>query len=434
MTDDVAAARAYAAQAERQAWDVEGIDHSAKAADLGHVCVIGGGQMGSGIATALLEAGIEVTLVETAAENRERVGARIRANWANRIKRGQLNEAEVDARMARFNAVGDLAEVAPTQLYIEAAWENMALKRAIFARLAGLAPAGAVLATNTSTFDINEIAAATDRPGDVIGLHFFSPAHVMRLLEVVRAAKTSDRCIATALALARALGKIPVVVGVCFGFVGNRIFAARDRQANQLLLEGASPRQIDQALENFGFAMGTFALFDMTGGIELNWRLRQETGEIDAIGDALYHAGRLGQRAGKGYYRYEPGDRKPLPDPEVDAIIASVRTDRGITPRDISDAEIIDRMILPMINEAAKILDEGIAQRASDIDVVWNTGYGWPLDRGGPTYYGDRLGLPAVVSRLQVLRKDHGDHFAPAPLLATLASEGRGLADFDLRR
>ena len=432
--DDVAAARAYAVQAERRAWEVEGIDLSARAADLSHVCVIGGGQMGSGIATALLEAGIQVTLVETAPENRARVAARIRANWANRVKRGQLDEAEVDARMARFTAVGDLAEVAPTRLYIEAAWENMALKQAIFARLAGLAPAEAVLATNTSTFDINQIAAATDRPGDVIGLHFFSPAHVMRLLEVVRAEKTSDRCIATALALAGALGKVPVVVGVCFGFVGNRIFAARDRQANQLLLEGASPRQIDQALENFGFAMGTFALFDMAGGIELNWRLRQQSGEIDAVGDALYHAGRLGQRSGKGYYRYETGDRRPLPDPAVDSIIASVRQKLGIAPRDISETEIIDRMILPMINEAAKILDEGIAQRASDIDVVWNTGYGWPLDRGGPAYYGDRLGLPAILTKLRALQKDHGDHFAPSPLLATLASEGRGLADFGPRR
>ena len=431
MTDDIAAARAYAAQAELKAWEIDGIDPAAQAADLAHVCVIGGGQMGSGIATALLEAGIEVSLVETSADNRDKVAGRIRANWSNRVKRGQLSEAEVEARMSRFTAIGDLVDAPPAQLYIEAVWENLELKKAIFARLAELAPADAVLATNTSTFDINIIASATDRPADVVGLHFFSPAHVMRLLEVVRATETSDRCITTALALARALGKVPVVVGVCFGFVGNRIFAARDRQANQLLLEGASPREIDEALENFGFAMGTFALFDMTGGIELNWRLRQQTGESDPIGDALYHAGRLGQRAGKGYYRYEPGERKPVPDPEVDAIIASVRKDQGITPREISEPEIVDRMILPMINEAAKILEEGIAQRASDIDVVWNTGYGWPLDRGGPAYYGDRLGLPTVLSRLQALQKDHGDHFAPASLLATLASEGRGLAGFN---
>lgn len=426
----IEAARAYAVAAEQQVWTVEDIDPATPAADIDHVCVIGGGQMGSGIATALLEAGLRVTLVEPVEAKFAEVAARIRGNWSNRIKRGQLTDAEVDTRMERFAAVGDLVDVSPAGLYIEAAWESMAVKQEIFGRLCELAPTGAVLATNTSTLDINAIAAATTRPADVIGLHFFSPAHVMRLLEVVRGKETSDRAIVTALALARRLRKVPVVVGVCFGFVGNRIFGARDRQANQMLLEGASPQQIDKALVAFGFPMGTFELFDMTGGIELGWRLRQETGDIDEVGDALYHAGRLGQRAGKGYFRYEPGTRKALPDPEVEEIIANVRAKHALTARAIGDEEIIDRMILPMVNEAAKILDEGIAQRASDIDVVWNTGYGWPLDRGGPVYFGDQLGLPAVVARLSELRAKHGEHFAPSPLLQRLASEGKGLRDY----
>lgn len=427
--ESIEAAHAYAAAAEKKVWDIDGIDPMALPAPIDHVCVIGGGQMGSGIATALLEGGMLVTLVEPVEAKLAEVAPRIRGNWANRIKRGQLTEAEVDERMQRLSVVAHLSDVAPVELYIEAAWESMEVKKDIFRRLCELAPAGAVLATNTSTLDINAIAASTTRPADVIGLHFFSPAHVMRLLEVVRGKQTSDRAIVTALALAKRLRKVPVVVGVCFGFVGNRIFAARDQQANQMLLEGATPQQIDKALVDFGFPMGTFTLFDMAGGIELGWRLRQETGEVDEIGDALYHSGRLGQRVGKGYYRYEPGSRTPVPDPETDRIIAEVRAKHGVAVRAVSDQEIIDRMILPMINEAAKILDEGIAQRASDIDVVWNTGYGWPIDRGGPVYFGDQVTPTAIVARLRELRAAHGDHFTPSPLLERCAAEGKGLGE-----
>lgn len=421
-------ARQYAARAEQKAAMIEGIDPAAMPADLSHACVIGGGQMGTGIATALLENGLAVTMMETSQANIENAASRIRANWANGVKRGKLTEADVEERLSRFDGVTDLAEVRPTELFIEAVWEDMALKQQIFRQLAAAAPDNAVLATNTSSLDVNDIAAATGRPADVVGLHFFSPAHIMRLLEVVRGQQTSDRCLATAMALAHTLNKVAVVVGICNGFVGNRIFAKRDQQAIRMLIEGATPAQIDKALEQFGFAMGTFTLFDMVGGIELNWRLRQQTGEEDAIGDALYAAGRLGQRVGKGYYRYEPGSRTPTPDPEVDAIIAAVRERKGVKPRDISEQEILDRMILPMINEAARIVDEGIAQRASDVDVVWNTGYGWPLDKGGLTYYGDRLALPHVRDRLQALQAQHGDHFAVSPLLEKLARDGERLS------
>ena len=419
----------HAIAAERAAATIRGVDLKVTPADLSHVCVIGGGQMGAGIATALLQSGLAVTLVETSPANMANATARIRANWTNAIKRGKLTEAEVEERLRRFDSVTDLADVRPTELLIEAVWEDMALKRQIFQQISAVAPENAVLATNTSSLDLNEIAAATGRPAQVVGLHFFSPAQVMRLLEVVRGRDTSDRCLATAMALARRLGKVAVVVGVCDGFVGNRIFAKRDYQAARMLVEGATPAQIDRALVRFGFPMGTFALFDMVGGIELNWRLRQQTGEEDPVGDALYASGRLGQRVGKGYYRYEPGDRTPIPDPEVDAIIASVRERTGVTARDIGEQEILDRMILPMINEAAKILDEGVAQRASDIDVIWNTGYGWPLDKGGLTYYGDMLGLAYVRDRLQALQARHGDHFAPAPLLEKLVREGRPLSE-----
>ena len=425
-----AKAHEYARAAEKRVWTVEGVDPNVEPADIGHVCVIGGGQMGSGIATALLDGGLTVTMVETEARNIEKAAERIRGNWSNRVKRMQMTQADVDERMSRFSGVTDFAQAGRAELFIEAVWEDMAPKKEIFSRLSQAAPPDAVLATNTSTLDVTEIASVTGRSADVIGLHFFSPAHVMRLLEVVRAEQTSNRCIATALALARALEKVPVVVGVCFGFVGNRIFAARDQQASVMLLEGASPEQIDGAMMEFGFPMGPFALQDMSGGIELTWRLRQESGAVDEVGDALYLAGRLGQRIGKGYYRYEPGNRMPMPDPEVDAIIAQARARAGVVPRAIPREEITDRMILPMINEAARIVDEEIVQRASDIDVVWNTGYGWPLDKGGITYFADELGLSVVLDRLRRLQIAHGDHFAPAPLLERLAAEGAGLSGF----
>ena len=385
--------------------------------------------MGTGIVTAFLQSGLKVTLVEPEERELEKAPARIRDNWSRVVKRGQLTSADVEERMERFVGVADLSAVDPVPLYVEAAWESMAVKKAIFEELSERAPAGAVLATNTSTLNIDEIAASTDRPEDVLGLHFFNPAFIMKLLEVVRGEETSTRCLAIAMEIARKLRKTPVVVGVCKGFVGNRMFSARDSQAKQMLMEGAKPQQIDSALTNFGFPMGTFTLYDMVGGIELAWRVRQETGDVDEIGDALYEAGRLGMRVGMGYYQYEPGSRRPLPDPEVDLIISQVLNSHGVAPREISEQEIVDRMILPMINEAAKILEEGIAERASDIDVVWTTGYGWPVEKGGPAYFADQLGLDTVVRRLRELQAVYGDNFAPSRLLVSLAKEGKRLRD-----
>lgn len=422
-------AKAYAAEAERRAIEDKPFASSTHAARIAHVCVVGAGHMGVGIATALLDAGLTATIVETDATRIAPALARIRGNWASRAKRGQLTEQDIDERMGRIRGVASLADAAACDLFIEAVWESMELKKQVFGDLSRIARENAVLATNTSTLDIDAIAAASGRPQDVIGLHFFNPAHIMRLLEIVRGARTSDHTIAAAYQLALKLGKAPVLVGNCYGFVGNRIFAARDRENTAMLLEGAAPAEIDAAMTAFGFPMGPFALQDMAGGIELTWRLRQAAGEIDPIGDALYAAGRLGGQVGKGYYRYAAGDRTPHPDPEVDAIIAEARARAGLAPRPLSQAEITDRMILPMINEAAKILEEGIARRPSDIDVVWNTGFGWPLEKGGVTYFADRCGIPQIVARLRELQAACGDHFAPASLLERMAGDGRGFAD-----
>ena len=428
VNSPAAVARRHAFFAERMASQIPGLDPAALPARLSHVGVVGAGQMGSGIATALLSAGSSVTLVETLDTARGAAGTRIRSNWANQVKRGQLSAEQVEERMARLTIAPALDALIHHELVIEAVWESLALKKEIFAKLDTILPQQAVLATNTSTLDVDQIAEATVRPESVIGLHFFNPAHVMRLLEVVRGAATSPRCLATALALAKHLRKVPVVVGICDGFVGNRLFIARDHQANQMLIEGATPAQIDGALERFGFPMGTFTLYDMAGAIELGWRLRQQSGKKEPVGDALYAAGRLGQRSGRGYYRYEAGHRSPIPDPEVDVLLANLREAAGIARREIREEEIIDRMILPMINESARIIDEGVVTRASDIDVVWNTGYGWPIDKGGPAFYGDVLGLDYVMRRLEALRKDHGEYFAPSPALIRLVEQGRSLA------
>ena len=306
----------------------------------------------------------------------------------------------------------------------------MALKKSIFEIVDRHAKPGALLGTNTSTLDIDEIAAVTARPQDVIGLHFFSPAHVMKLLEVVRGAKTSEASVARALRLAKAIGKVAVAVGVCDGFVGNRILGAREAQARSLILEGASPQQVDGVLVRFGFPMGSFEMQDMSGGVELLWRMRQAKGEVEPVGDRLAELGRFGQKAGKGYYRYGEDGRKPLPDPEVDAIIEEASRKAGLSRRAISDEEIEERLILPMINEGARILEEGVAARASDIDVIWSYGYGWPKAKGGPMYYADQIGLRRVVDGLEALERSHGDDtFAPSALLRALADDGKRFAD-----
>jgi 3-hydroxyacyl-CoA dehydrogenase len=330
--------------------------------------------------------------------------------------------------MALINGVTELDAVGTADVVIEAVFEEMDLKKRVFADFSRLAKAGAVLATNTSTLDVDAIARATSRPQDVLGTHFFSPANVMRLLEIVRGEATAADALATAVALGRRLGKVPVTVGVCYGFVGNRMLARRSVEAERLLLEGALPQEVDAAVTGFGFPMGPFAMADMAG-LDVGWRIRKGRGEHNEIEDALCEAGHFGQKTGKGYFRYEIGSRTPLPDPEVERTILEASSRAGISRRRLPQEEIVERMIFPMINEGARILEEGIAARPSDIDVIWVYGYGWPVWRGGPMYYADQLGLAHIRDRLALYAERSGDEtLAPAVRLRRLAAEGRGFA------
>jgi 3-hydroxyacyl-CoA dehydrogenase len=302
------------------------------------------------------------------------------------------------------------------------------VKKEVFAKIDSIAKADAVRATNTSTLNVDEIAAATTRPQSVIGTHFFSPANVMRLLEVVRGALTSKTVIATAMALAKQIQKVPVLVGVCDGFVGNRMLHQRGREAEKLILEGALPQQVDRVLYDFGFPMGPFAMGDLAG-LDVGWRIRKAKGVKSAVADRLCEMGRFGQKTGAGYYRYEESDRTPKPDPEVEKIILEVSKQMGLQRRAISDDEILARLLYPMINEGAKILEEKLAIRASDIDVIWVYGYGWPVYRGGPMFYADSIGLKVIRDRLLDWQRQHGDVWKPADLLSRLAADGKGFRD-----
>ena len=392
------------------------------------VAVIGAGNMGIGITTAFLKAGFSVLMIDQAEEAFGRARARIAETLERDVARKRLSAEAAAATLARLATSTAMADLARADLVVEAVWEQMELKKSVFAEASRHARPGVCLCTNTSTLDIDEIAAATDRPDRVVGLHFFNPAHVMRLLEVVRGSATSQATLALAMQVGRRLGKVPVVVGNAYGFVGNRLMIARERQAARMLLEGALPRQIDAVLTRFGMPMGTFEMQDMAGGIELSYRNRQSTGEKNFIIDRLFEAGRLGQKTGKGYYRYEPGKTRPIVDAEVTAIIEAASADAGIERRAISDEEIEERLILLMINEGAKLVAAGIARRPSDIDVVWQTGFGWPSWKGGPMYHADRLGIGAVHARLVDLHARFGDPFAPAPLLETMARSGETFA------
>ena len=420
----------YIAAAQALAASGTGYETSEPARRIESAAVIGAGTMGAGIAMVLAAAGISVTLIDTAQANLDRARAGAAKIWARGVERGQIDAAEAQRRLSCIALATDMAQAVPgADLVIEAVWEQMELKQEIFSRIDALAKPGALLGTNTSTLDIDEIAAVTGRPQDVIGLHFFSPAHVMKLLEVVRGRKTSAAAVRDALALSTRIGKAPVVVGVCFGFVGNRIFGAREDEARRLLLEGALPQQVDRVLVEFGFPMGSFVLQDMSGGIELVWRMNQSTGQKEELIERLAGLGRFGQKAGRGYYAYGEDGRTPIPDPEVEQLIRAVAEQAGIVQRAISDDEIRERLIYPMINEGAKILEEGIADRASDIDVIWNLGYGWPKAKAGPMYYADSVGLGTVRDALVRLQAEHGDRFAPAALLDRLAQAGSGFVE-----
>jgi 3-hydroxyacyl-CoA dehydrogenase len=389
--------------------------------------IVGAGNMGTGIALAFLAAQIDVCLIDASAEALDGGRQRIEAALAQEVERGRIGADEQARRLSRLRTSTTLQEAASADVFVEAVWEDMRLKREIFAAIDAVAAPHALLATNTSTLDVGEIAAATRRPGTVVGLHFFNPAQVMRLIEVVRSPHTTAATLEAAKALARRIGKVPVVVGICDGFVGNRLMITREREAARLLLEGALPQQIDRVLREFGLPMGTFELQDMAGGIALTYHARKRAGQSDWLIEQLFERGRIGQRAGKGYYRYEPGKRAPIVDPEVTALIVDASRAAGIERRAIADDEIRDRLILPMINEGAKLVEEGIVERASDIDLVWQFGYGWPDWKGGPMYHADTLGAAAVVARLQSLRSAHGERFQPAELLVRLARTGQGI-------
>ena len=419
-------------QAERAAAKVPGLPEGTVLRPIARVGVIGAGTMGGGITMNFLNAGIPVVLLEMKQEALDRGLATIRKNYENSMKKGKLTPEQVEQRMGLITPTLEYAALKDADLIVEAVFEEMGVKEAVFRQLDAVAKPGAILASNTSYLDIDRIATFTQRPQDVIGLHFFSPANVMRLLEIVRGAQTAPDVLATSLQLAKQIKKVAVVSGVCDGFIGNRMLARYGAAAQGLINAGALPQQIDGALQKFGLAMGPFRMGDLAG-LDIGWATRKrkaaEAGvEMKPIvADKLCEAGRFGQKTGAGWYRYEAGNRTPLPDSVTEQLIAEYRAAHGITPRKISDEEIVERCIFALVNEGARILEEGIAARASDIDLVYLNGYGFPLHRGGPMLYADTVGLPQVVRSLRRFAAEPGADasWQPAPLLVRLAEEGR---------
>jgi 3-hydroxyacyl-CoA dehydrogenase len=426
LQGEQSAAQRYAFFSERTAGKVADVPEGAPTIPIRKVGVLGAGTMGGGISMNFLNAGIPVTMVEVKAEALERGVGIIRKNYDNTAKKGRLTPADVETRMGLLSPTLDFDKLGDCDLIIEAVFEDMAIKKDVFTRLDKVAKPGAILASNTSYLDVNEIASVTSRPESVIGLHFFSPANVMRLLEVVRGAKTDKTVVATAMALGKKIGKVAVLVGVCHGFVGNRMLATRQIQANQLLLEGAMPWDIDRVMTDFGMPMGPFAMGDLAG-LDIGWN--RATSSSSNVREVLCEMGRLGQKSGGGFYDYD-AERRATPSPVAEKIIRDFAAKQGVPQRDVSDQEILERLVYPMINEGAKILEEGIAQRASDIDVVWINGYGWPVYRGGPMFYADTIGAAKIVERLKAYQAQGGeDEFKPTALLEKLAAEGKRFQD-----
>jgi 3-hydroxyacyl-CoA dehydrogenase len=395
------------------------------------VAVIGAGTMGGGIAMNFLNAGLPVAILEMKPEALESGLATIRRNYESSVKKGRLTAEKMEGRMALLKPTLSYEDLKVADLVIEAVFEEMGVKEQVFRKLDEVAKPGAILATNTSTLDVDRIAAFTRRPQDVVGMHFFSPANVMKLLEVVRGKATAKDVLATVMDVGKKIRKTAVVSGVCDGFIGNRMLKHYGRQANELVEEGASPRQVDRAMEKFGMAMGPFRVADLAGN-DIGWAIRKRLYTEDpktrklVIADRLCEMGRFGQKTGAGWYRYEPGRRDAIPDPAVDEVIAAARKERGVTPRKITDEEIVERCVYALVNEGARILEEGIAARASDIDMVYLTGYGFPVWRGGPMLYADIVGLIAAERAMKRFRAATGEAFwEPAPLLARLAAEGK---------
>ena len=422
MSGSQSAAQRYAFFAERQAAKIPDVPDDTPVIPVNKVGIIGAGTMGGGIAMNFANVGIDVTIVEVKQDALDRGLSVIRRNYER--SRGAV-PGQTEERLSRIAGALDLEALKDCDLVIEAVFERMDVKKDIFARLDAICKPGAILATNTSGLNIDEIASVTRRPEAVIGLHFFSPANVMKLLEIVRADHTSKEVIATCMKLARRIGKIAVLVGVCPGFVGNRILGARQREANKLIMEGAMPWDVDRVLYDFGFPMGPFAMSDLAG-LDIGWVKERSKGET--IRDVLCEMDRRGQKTGAGWYDYDE-NRVAKPSPVTEQILHDFIVKSGANPRQVSDEEILERCIYPMINEGAKILEEKKAIRSSDIDVVWENGYGWPVYRGGPMWYGDYVGLPQVLAKMQEFQAQMGDAFKPAPLLETLAADGKKFAD-----
>ena len=421
--------------AEREAAKIPGLSAGVEPRAVELAAVIGAGTMGGGIAMCFAEAGIPVVLIDATREALNRGLDRIRGNYATSLKRGSLSQAEMDRRLALISGVADRAAAAEADLVVEAVFEDEALKREIFTELERFCRPGTILATNTSALDVDSIAAALQRPEHFLGMHFFSPANVMKLLEVVRGARTGAEAIVTAMALGRKIGKVPVVSGNCDGFIGNRMVAKRSAQVDLLLQKGAWPKDVDDALKSFGFPMGPLAINDMSG-LDIGWSIRKRRGTPFPVADAICERGWFGQKTGQGYYRYEAGDRTPLPNPEVEQLIIETSRRLGIERRPIERTEMIERMLYPLINEGARILEEGIAYRASDIDLVWINGYGWPRWTGGPLFHADEIGLGRIVERLEEFAADTpGDPtLRPAALLRDLATQGLTFAQWQKDR
>ncbi len=416
--------------AERAAAKVSGVGPEVKPRPVRSAAVLGAGTMGGGISMAFANAGIAVKVLDVNAEALARGRALIERNYATSVSRGSTSQAAMDKALGLISTASDFAEIADADIVVEAVFEEMAVKKEVFARLDAVMKPGAVLATNTSYLDIDEIASATQRPGDVVGTHFFSPANVMRLEENVRGARTSPEVLATVTALSKTLGKVAVMAGNRHGFIGNRMLSVYGRESDFLLEEGATPTQVDAALMDFGFPMGMYRMRDMAG-LDIGYKTRKANAatrdpslRYSTVADQLVEMGRLGQKSGAGYYRYEAGNRTPIPDPEVEALIERAAAEGGHARREVTAEEIVTTLLSAMVNEGARILDEGIAARSSDIDLVYVHGYGFPRHEGGPMFWAEQRGLSTVLADVERLHAAQGDRWAPAPLLVERAQTG----------
>ena len=425
MTGTQSAAQRYYFFAEREAAKVPDVPKDTPLLDIETVGVLGAGTMGGGIAMNFANVGIPVTIVERDQASLDRGLGVVRKNYERSASRGSISSDDVEKRMGLITGSLDRGDFAQVDMVIEAVFEDMELKKEIFRDLDEICKPDALLATNTSALDVNQIAAVTSRPESVIGMHFFSPANVMKLLENVRGEKTSDQVVATTMAVSKRINKIPTLVGVCHGFVGNRMLFMRGIEANKIILEGATPAQVDKVIYDFGFPMGPFAMSDLAG-LDIGWK--EETSTSSTVRELLCESGRRGQKNGRGYYTYDPETRASTPDPEVEQMIRDFGAAQGIEQRKVTDQEILERCLLPMVNEGAKILDEGIAIRASDIDVVWVNGYGWPVYTGGPMFWADTLGIESVVEKIKGYHETlGGDHWAPAAQWDKVLASGKPL-------